>query len=234
MITICSVAFNDQTTDLFGHMVQSVLKFTPNPKFIVIDNGNNDLSAYEGRDNFDIRPCKANVRGSLQHGISLNVAFGYDGTFEKIKTEYTAIVESDVVVLRDDWWKTDHDLKAAIKVDAWHHICLLVGKTSLLQNIDWRPNDSVGRSFQPHEDVGFRLSNHAKDVELMHFVDCKGPKAKLFKGLQSDEFHDQNGNVLASHWGRGSNIGGKANRKGFPSHQEQLKKWKAIAQEAIK
>src|SRR5690606_23885326 len=121
-------------------------------------------------------------------------------------------------------------IKAALKGKELYHVCFLVGKTQLLRAIDWRPAGKISRSYQAHEDVGHRLGSaiNSKDVEHVNFIDCKGKEAKIFTKLQSDEFHDASGKVLAGHFGRGSNIGGKAIRKNFLSHDQQLKRFKKI------
>ncbi len=48
----------------------------------------------------------------------------------------------------------------------------------------------------------------------------------LDSSFQSDEFW-KGGVPVVVHFGRGSNIGGKANRKNFPSHSKQLAEFKA-------
>jgi hypothetical protein len=95
-----------------------------------------------------------------------------------------------------------------------------------------RPKERANnKSYYPVNDVGWRLKDYigAKDIELIDFIDCKTNQGKYFdSGFQSDEFQ-RNGVCLAAHFGRGSNLGGKAKRKKFKKIGEQLELWKIIA-----
>lgn len=227
MITVCSVVYNDLSTGLFDYMVRSVYKYSDTmPKFIISDNGGNDLAKYK---EFNIIKNKSNLKGSLQHGDSLNKIIKLS------TTEYTAIIESDVVVLNKSWDRITQDLKVAVKVPGFYHVAFLVGKTELLKKIDFRPNGNVNRSYKVNEDVGFRINSYVdlKNIELLNFVDCKSNKGKLFNSeFQSDEFWSDN-KIISCHFGRGSNIGGKAIRKGFDHPKNQLVKWKAVLDKVI-
>lgn len=234
-LTICSVAYNDLKTGVLDLMIKSVICFTdPTPTFVICDNGGNDLTKYSDYDNFTIVPHKNHgYCGSLQHGDALNRVFGL------VNTKYTAIVESDCVVLSKDWCKIKrpHKVLAARKDKHLYHVCFLIFETEILRGIDFRPGNNKNRSnrtYKPQEDVGWQINQFVRDedVDFVDFVDCKTYKAKIFKNLQSDEFH-KNGVVISSHFGRGSNIAGKAIRNGFNHPSKQLDTWKNIVEEIL-
>lgn len=236
-LTIISVVALDKTLDL---MIRSVKKFTnPAPKFLFCDNmnGYNEerIKSYmSAEDNYTIinNKIKPYTSGSTAHALGLN------RVFPMVDTEYTAIVESDVAVLSPNWSKVSSEftMKAAVKLEDLYHMCLIVFKTEKLKGIDFGSGDNEQTiSYQPHFDVGnqIRFKVRPKQIEHMKFIDCK-IDGTLFKGLQCDEFHDSQGNVLATHFGRGSNISNKVVRDGFATTEEQRDKWRAIIEDKLK
>jgi len=246
-ITICSVVHNDNNSGLFDLMVRSVYKYTSEePRFIICDAGNNSLDKYASLSNFTIVPSNSNATGSLQHGESLNQIFNL------VSTKRFAIVESDCIILEKGWddiGYPKHKFLACLKQDGckpgrpMYHACFMVGGTQLLRHggiIDFRPGkdgNRSSRSYNPWEDVGWQLYDKIKiggQVNEMTFVDCKSGKGQYFDGkFQSDEFW-RNGKAIMAHFGRGSNIGGKAIRKGFRHPKEQLAEWKKRAEEILR
>jgi hypothetical protein len=246
-LTVCSVVYNDNKSGLFDLMVRSVEKFTDEElNFIICDNGKNDLKKYKSRSNFKIIDnTKSKTRGSLQHGESLNLIF------DLIETDRFAIIESDCIVLMKGWdkiWYPKNKLlsceKNRIPGRVLYHVCFLAGSAKMLRlgdKIDFRPgkdNNRSSRSYKPHEDVGWQLHDKMKKtgkIYKLDFVDCKSGNGKYFdSSFQSDEFHDASGNVFVAHFGRGSNIAGKAVRKNFKHPAEQLKEWKLVAEDILK
>lgn len=233
-LTVISVVENDR--GLLDLMIRSVRKFTtPAPKFIICDNGNSDEALAPYRDDADVlivshKPTMPG--GSNRHGSGLNAIT------KLVKTKYTAIIESDCVVLRDDWYKTSASMLASKKGmhngKPFYHACFMVFYTEDLYLVDFRPGtdkDRANRTYKPHEDVAWRVQHN--DVELLEFVDCKSGRGKYFDAkFQSDEFW-RNGEPIVAHFGRGSNISGKAIRKGFKHPQEQLKDWKRVVEELL-
>ena len=236
-LTVISVIALDKTLDL---MVRSVKKFThPTPRFIFCDNMNgfnNDRikELMSADDDYEIvnNRIKPYTSGSIAHALGLN------RVFPMVTTEYTAIVESDVAVLSEDWYKIQPDfvMKAARKIDDLHHVCFIIFKTEKLKDIDFGSGEMIqDQSQQPHFDVGnqIRFKVREKQIEQMKFVDCK-VNGVLFKDLQCDEFHDQSGKVLATHFGRGSNIGNKVVREGFATTEKQRDAWRALIEDKLK
>ena len=245
-LTVLTVVENDNgTLDL---MIKSVRKFTnPHPKFIICDNSNGTdkvLDKYKNDSDISIvKNVPKMSGGSNRHGEGLNKIFPL------VSTARTAIVESDCIVLCDNWDDIDfpkYKMVAAKKGELagqpYYHVCFMIFSTGLLKHdnlLDFRAgqdNNRGNRTYKPHEDVGWRLRDKIRfdQVQLLDFVDCKEGSGRFFDNrFQSDEFW-LNGNPIVAHFGRGSNVGGKAVRKGFAHPSEQLVEWKEIAQEIIK
>lgn len=216
-------------------MVKSVLKYTKvEPEFVICDNGGNNLDRYKLLPNFRIIDNKSGMRGSLQHGDGLNKIVSLS------TTKYTAIIESDCFVLSDKWFCINDEFKiaAAKKTDRLYYIYFLLFETELLRDADFRPgtkNNRTNRSYVSKEDVGWQITetiNNNKVLQL-NSIDCKTGQGKCFnKDFQADELWLED-EPIAAHFGRGSNLGGKAIREGFRSNAEQLAEWKKIAERII-
>lgn len=236
-LTIITVVENDcGTLDL---MIRSVLKFTDFvPNFIICCNNKEEYTNisfyYKSVDNIKVVYNKTDLLGgSFRHGSGLNAIF------KMVNTRYTAIIESDCVVLSVDWHKIDNNYKmmAALKKDNLYHICFLVFETKYLDGIDFSPgikHEQAAIIIKAHGfkrediDVGWRIRKFIdkQDVKLLDFVDCKTGEGNYFDStFQSDEIH-RGGKTLVAHLGRGSNLNSKAVRKGFDSPQKQFERWK--------
>jgi len=232
-LTIITVAENDRgTLDL---MLRSVFKFThPHPNVIICDNGNNGsvIEKYKGTPGVEIVSHKPTIKGgSNKHGIGLN------HIFPMVKTKRTAIVESDCIVLSDNWHNMyGKNVVAATKVPGLYHIFFVLFETKLFKGVDFRPGKAGNRANRPYqvkEDVGWQMSKFINDAYILKFVDCKSGQGKYFDGrFQSDELWSGDQAIVA-HLGRGSNLGGKAIRKGFAHPKDQMIEWKKIAERTI-
>ena len=181
--------------------------------------------------------------GSIAHGEGLNKIF------PMVTTKRTAILESDCIVMRKDWdyidfprYKMVAAKKGEIAGQTYYHACYMVFSTALLKHngiVDFRPGKDgtrTNRPFKPHEDVGHMVRGKVKSSEvcLAEFRDCKEGNGFFFDStFQSDEFW-LGGQPTVAHLGRGSNLQGKAIRKGFKSPVEQMKEWKKIAEGIIR
>lgn len=224
--------YNDRATNLFDLMVRSVIKYTePQPKFIICDNGGNDLEKYKSLKNFTIVSGSiTKSKGSLQHGESLNKIVSL------VETQNTAIIESDCVLLYKGWdqllsnYKLVAAKKGIYKEFLYYHIFFTIFNTEALKGIDFRPGDGnrTNRNYKLHEDVGAKMGELVppSQIKLLDFIDCKSNKGNFFNNsFQSDELH-LDGTPICCHFGRGSNLSGKAIRHGFEHPQKQLIKWK--------
>lgn len=235
-LTILTVVENDKGT--FDLLISSIYKFSdPVPKIIICSNGKNGetLEKYLNDENITIVSNKPNmVGGNNRHGEGLNKIFPL------VKTPRTAIVESDCILLSNNWNKMDSGYKmlAAQKANNFYHICFTLFETEALKGIDFRPgNDTnrANRSYKIAEDVGWQIGNkiNKDSIQLLEHIDCKSGKGKVFdKRFQSDEFW-LNDEPIVAHFGRGSNIKGKAIRKGFKHPEEQLVEWKKTAERIL-
>lgn len=238
-LTVVTVTEND--LGILDLMISSVLRFTdPMPNFIICNNGNSpSVDKYRNKYNFKVIDFKPSMAGgSNRHGEALNKALSF------VQTPRTAILESDCIVLRKGWDSISENksvlgsIKGQSKYGPFYHVCYLVFETHLMQNMDFRPGNDKNRSnrnYKPQEDVGAKTATHLdhRKVDLVEFIDCKTGKGEFFdSSFQSDEFW-KNGKALVAHFGRGSNIRGKAIRKGFDHPKNQLDLWKKKALEII-
>ena len=230
-LTILSVVENDK--GLFDLMVKSVLANSrgSKPKFLICENGKSEgcLDKYRTDDNFNIIQNEPKLRGgSNRHGDGINALLGH------IQTKYCVIVESDCVIVSDMW--NDLFLKRAAlskKGDSVYYAAFMAFETDTAKGIDFRPGtDSTrtsNKSYKPDEDVGWRISsvvNH-ENITLIDCVDCKAGSCNVLdNSYQSEEFMLR-GKTIAVHFGRGSNLGGKATRKGFADHNTQMNNFKS-------
>jgi len=223
-LTVITVAYG--AGDLLNLMIRSVKK-TSSPRILICDT----LGNLKTKEAEVIQYKPSLLGGSNAHGESLNYLI------KQVKTSHTAIIESDVVVF-DGWNKIDNcDALLARKDKGLYHVCFAILKTDLIRGVDFRAGkNKAGRinnkSYGAKYDVGWQLGKVKLNVKPVDFVDCKTDKAVFFKHFQGDEFH-LDGKCIAAHFGRGSNIGGKAIRKNFKSHSEQLKEWKQICEKLI-
>jgi hypothetical protein len=244
-LTILTVVEND--CGIFDLLISSIYKFTdPVPNIIVCNHGNNGnvLSKYVNDPNMIIVDHTPTMGGgSNRHGEGLNKIFPL------VDTKKTAIIESDCILLRKHWDYVDfpqHRMIAAKKGELagapYYHICFMVFSTAIMKHggiIDFRPGQDgnrANRPYKPHEDVGWRIRDKVRpdEVGLMEFKDCKTGAGLYFDSrFQSDELWIGTQPTVA-HFGRGSNIGGKAIRKGFKHPKDQLIEWKKIAEDIIR
>ena len=239
-LTVITAVEND-CGGILDLMVQSIHKFTnPIPKIILCNQGKKNIDSYLKYTNLTIVNHSPSISGgSNRHGCALNKVL------PMVTTKRTAIVESDCIVLCDGWDSSGGKRvlaakKAEKKDKILYHVCFMVFETEMLKNVDFRPGTDKtrvsGRPYNLWEDVGWRVDEKIKpkDVGLLTFIDCKAGNGQYFgSNFQSDEFWF-NGKAVVAHFGRGSNISGKAIRKNFKHPKEQLEEWKKIAEEALK
>jgi hypothetical protein len=246
-LTILTVAEN--TGELLDLMLTSVFKYTsPDPKVIVCNNGKTDkyIKKWSEDDRVRIINNKPNMSGgSNRHGEGLQKIFGL------VDTPRVAILDSDTVLLSDKWCEFNtikYDLvglergteSGKAKKSYYYHMCFMIMNTEKFKQVDFRPGKKGtrknGRSYSSSEDVGWMVRNFVvpQKVKLLKFVNLKNNKGVVFdNSFCSVEIHSD-GTVIAAHFGRGSNLGGKIDRKGFDPTTKQLKRWIEIAREYMK
>jgi len=243
-LTIISVVENDR--GLINLMIDSVRKFTkPSPHFILCDNGHNGIILEKHRHDplIKIVPHIPTLSGgSNRHGQSLNKIF------PMVETGKTAIIESDCIVLSEKWHDLDlskYKMASAIKNYnqgiMCYHMCFMLFGTNIMKHgdlIDFRPgkdSNRGNRNYKPWEDVGWGIQKKIGEIQIkkLDFVDTKTGLGQYFgREFQSDELWFNNIPIVA-HFGRGSNLAGKAIHKGFESPERQLEMWKNKAKDII-
>ena len=237
-LTVISVVENDK--GLVDLMIQSLYKFTtPVPKIILCSNGKNPiLDKYNEDTNIKIVENNPSIGGgSNRHGDGLNVAF------KLVTTPKTAIVESDCVIVKSDWHEIDQPFKVLVAKKCelhqipYYYAAFAIFDTKIMRGMDFRPgNDKTrgNRSYKPHEDVAWRMNGKINSSQIGHLdcVDCKSGRGQVLDNMFQCEEYWIRGKAVAVHFGRGSNLLGRANRKGFPNHKVQfdsfVKKMKMI------
>jgi hypothetical protein len=230
-LTVVSVVERD--LDTFDLMIRSVLAFTDFvPRFLICLNDSTNIDPLLYRDLSSLKFVSNSPNGS---GGSLRHGAGLDRIVPFVETKYVAILESDCVVLDHSWYRINvgKKFKAASKGKGLYHVCFLVAETELLKDISFMPK-GTGPSYRSEEDVGWQIGRHIREdqTDYMDLVDCKTEQARIFTRLQSDEIY-KDGVLVGSHFGRGSNLTGKKQLNEFGTHEEQLNRWKDIANRLI-
>lgn len=238
-LTVLTVVEND--IGLVDLMISSVRKFTdPEPYILICENGskNSALDKYRSDPMIRIIPNSPKLTGgSNRHGSGINKLL------PEIKTKRAAIVESDCIIVDSGWDKLTTKVAASKKGTQanfpFYYAAFMVFDTNAVKQVDFRPGTdksrSSGKSYQPHEDVAWQLGKYVKpeDVELVDCIDCKTGECQILDSRFQCEEYWRDGGVVAVHFGRGSNIRGKANRKGFSSHQVQLAEFKDVMHQLV-
>jgi len=236
-ITVISV-FSGNDGGLTETMIKSILHFTNNhPQFIIADNGKNK----ELEKKFDFIKMIENKGKDARHAnTSVRHASGLNIIFPMVKTKYTAIIESDTLVLRNDWFDFDTDtfdimasLKCVQPYGQQLHMCFMVFKTDKLLGVDFMP-EVIGK-----KDTGFRVYNMIADKNKIFYLKIKSCKSgdtkvfpKVFNYKQFEVYKDDDG-PIAAHFGRGSDINRiPVNTLGHPENQR--KEWIKIFNNYIK
>jgi len=245
-LTVLTVAEN--TGELLDLMISSVFRYTsPEPKVIVCNNGKVDkyIKKWDEDSRVTIINNKPSMSGgSNRHGEGLQRIFGL------ADTPVTAILDSDTVLLSNKWCEFDMDRYDLVGLERgtesgkveknYYHMCFVIMNTAIFKQMDFRPGNKntrrSGKSYLKKEDVGWMIKSFTipSKVKLLKFVNLKNTSGTVFDNLFcSVEIHSD-GEVIAAHFGRGSNLNGKIDRSGFNSTKTQVKLWVEVAREHMK
>ena len=231
-ITVISVVGDDG--GLSETMVQSVLHFSKSPpSFIIADNGNNAKL----KRIFNFITLVKNNKDANHNNTSVRHAAGLNLILPMVKTKYTAIVESDVVVLRNDWFDFDinkYDMMTALKKKEYGgqqlQLCFMIFKTEKVFGVDFMPIKVTNKEGTIKRDTGFRVYDKIGDEKKIFYLRqewCKSGETKVFlKAFNYKQFElfKDNGFPIAAHFGRGSDISRvPGNSLGHPI--DQRKAW---------
>jgi len=232
-LTVISAVENEK--GLVNYMIDSVLKFTnPTPKIIVSDNGRSRrfLDRYKDNPNITIVDSKPVIKGgSNRHAHGLNIAFVL------VETKYTAIVESDCMILSENWAKMNDKFKLVVAVKSetegipFYHIPFVLFETEALRGISFSPKP--GKKFG----IGWEIPNYVskEEVELLESRYCiKGNTRYFDKRFEKKSFELwRDGVPICAHFGRGSDLP----RRGINSYgmngNQQVHEWKKIAAQIL-
>ena len=244
-LTIVSVVTNNANTKFLQLMLKSVKAFTDFvPKIILVDGGGNGKTLRDLGDNVTVvkHNYKLNNQTSFMHGSGLNQALAM------VKTDLTAIIETDCVVLRDKWYEFDtekYDVVAAKKGNAradnleYHFVCFMIYKSHLFNNVDWRPlYDGSRKSNGLYNDCGWRAEEAMPPGErILPLSFVRSHEAQLFKGptfrYKTQEFYTPDDELIAAHFFRGSDSIRRGVSKNGVSVAGQIAEFKKIAEQMI-
>ena len=127
----------------------------------------------------------------------------------------------------------DYKLMAAKKGEVdfvFYYAAFMVFQTDAMKAVDMRPGPDRrnGKNYSPPEDVAHEVYKHigTNDIKLMDCVDCKSGMGQVLGSTFQSEEYWVDGKAAVVHFGRGSNLRGKANRSGFEPHNVQLEKFR--------
>jgi hypothetical protein len=219
-ITICTVNFN--SSQFIELMLFAIEKLTHNSYKVIIRDNNSKLSDYKklkkivGKYNrVSLYRVETDLKGSIAHGEALN------DLVSKIDTEYGVILDADATFLVKDWddilinklsesipiFGTQADDSGKKPMD-FPLMFALIFKTDTLKkiDIDFRPkNINLG------QDTGFELREKYQKADLsgglLYGFNTREYKNGPFANVVCTEYYlskDGNGEIFATHFGRGS------------------------------
>lgn len=245
-LTILTVAEN--TGELLDLMMTSVFKYThPAPKVIICNNGKTDtyIAKWAKEDGVMVIDNNPGISGgSNRHGD------GLQKIFKLADTRRVAILDSDTVLLSEKWHEFDSKKYNLIGVErgtesgsvgrSYYHMCFMIINTDYFKGIDFRPGTiktrSAGRSYAFYEDVGWAIKGKVVEntIKQLKFLNLKTHDGKVFdNSFCSVEIHSDD-TAVAAHFGRGSNIRGKIDRKGFDTSKKQAERWISVARDHMR
>lgn len=242
---ITTLTVVERDNGLIKYTINSIRKFTnPIPQIIIAHNGSSEkyLKEFKSDNNILIieNPISLQVRNtSNRHGLGLNKIMPL------VKTKYTAIIESDVMLLSNKWWQMDdsYDFKACQKrglesslkdINYWF-MCFVLFRTDLFKNINWCMSPNRPQHVNPliYNDCGWEMAeevdkNNAK-IKSLEYVKCGSGKTKIFDKsfnyLSFELWEDKE--PICAHLYRGSDL----NRR--PEGKSDLVRWKKICDEYL-
>ena len=231
---------NYNTSDFIELLVYSLKKLTKNDYNILInDNGSkkNDLAKLiklsEKHSNIFLhfRDSKTE-RASLAHGRAL------DELMQMANTKYTAIFDSDTAILQKDWDeslinKLNEKVKiigtplsnkvSALKGDGiktydFPFQFVLLFETDIFKRLDisWQPKEKLEKGFDTAWQLKPKFTLAGFEGEIFIEENTRYYKQGPFHELigVAEYYLNENSNIFASHFARGSTLGSSKYRKG--------------------
>jgi len=231
-LTVISVVANN--SGIVDYMINSIYKFTdPKPRIILCDNGNNGNTLDKYRDDDNIVIIK---NDPTDKGESAKHARGLNKIFPLVKTEKTAIFDSDCMVLKSGWDQISAGFnmltaEPALKAgEPFYYVCFMVFYTKMLEGINFMPSKDR-RYMKPRKgyDTGWEVTEktNPEEVERLSIRACWAGTTKIFdKSFNYKSFELwRNDEPLVAHLGHGSS----KNRK-----QHNTGRWMKVADQFLK
>jgi len=231
-ITVLTVVQND--SGLVQYMLDSINIYSKDkPKIIVCDNGGNKkfLDKYISHKNIKIVKNKPLSKDAANiHGECL------DKIFKMVDTKYTAIMDSDCVILSNRWSEFDTSkykivtAKKGVKTIDKHYFCFVLAETNAIKGVSFRPVHSRKNNKLPW-DTGCMISQKIHDekipIENLNVVGCVGGNGKIFTDRFPKSFELWRGDEpLVAHFGAGSDLLRRRINKYGEGYPKQLSDWK--------
>ncbi|MDR3583401.1 MAG: glycosyltransferase family 2 protein [Candidatus Pacebacteria bacterium] len=221
LITIIIVNYN--SADFINLTLEALANLTVNSyKVIILDNNSrfNDYSKLkkytEKYKNISLERQKTNLKGSLAHGTALNYLIN------KVETNYFCIMDADAVWLKKGWdsilLKEFNDKVKAVGTQAdspnkpldFPLMFAIMLETSTFKklDIDMRPGN-----INIYQDTGYEMREKFLQAgfsgKIIEYKNTREYKGGPLKNIPAVVEYYLDGVLLASHFGRGSNPGGK-------------------------
>jgi hypothetical protein len=240
-ITCIMVMENDRGLAVDG--VSSVVKFSAGARILVCNNGNSYDSASRIAQLPNVRIIDNQINSSVTN-TSVRHGIGINRLYKEVKTNYVAIIESDVLVTSSNWYKLDvdkFDIKAIPRggnkdIPHWH-VCFLLGKTKLFNGINWEAKVRVSEDGKRlYGDTGWEMYKVLKDqsrIKACEQVACSTGNTRYFDksfSYKSFEIWEDN-NPIAAHYFRGSDPSRRKVKYGNV-HQE-LSRWRQTVKKLL-
>lgn len=221
LITILIVNYN--SADFVDLTLEALTELTANSYKVIILDNNSKINDYRKLEkyakkykNIYLERKKTNLRGSIAHGTALNYLIS------KVDTDYFCIMDADAVWLKKDWdsilLKQFNEKIKAVGTQAagpqksldFPLMLAILSETSTFKklNIDMRPGNQ-----KIHQDTGYQMREKFMQSgfggKVIEYKNTRKYKQGKFKDIPAVLEYYLDGNLFASHFGRGSNPFGK-------------------------
>lgn len=251
-ITVVTICY--QSSDFVKTQCESLYHQSSDDfEYIVLDNGSKikhikNLLKLKSKYKFTlILENKKYENGSFAHG------FGLDSAIKQIKTRYFLLLDSDVAILIKKW-----DIKlislfkenvAAIGVKTTNRETLPQNRLLLIDKLKYdefkisnMPQFNKREPLNSENDTSSDIKrlNKKYDFILLDYINTRYKKGKHFNDLIGVEEYYLDGQLLATHFGRGSSLGAAKYKIKAPRFVKKIygyldkRRWMSIVQKLIK
>ncbi len=218
-LTILTVNYN---TTIFIEVMLRILTKTAyyEPVIEICDNGSNllekmRLNALKRRyKDINITYRQQSEAGSIAHGEALDILI------RKVKTDFFLVIDSDAVILKKNWDKNtieriNNKIKAVgteatgSKPKDFPLMYAVIFETEAF--VKASPSFLPSKTTNPNEDTGYEIREkyHSRGYkgEVWKMQNAYDGRERHLSEIRCAAYYDQQGNLIASHFGRGA-VGG--------------------------